>query len=391
LEEKNKPGAKPRDISDLKARLGLAKPGAAPAKESGAPGTPHAGGSSSLPAPFGAPAGRVPAPPGAQVSYAPPDARKDPFGAMSAAVATAAAAPRAAPIPFVDDGKPVESVQARSAHRAARLTLVGVLIAGWIIGYWWGAVVVDRKSYNRMIDDAGTIKVKVTEMAKTLSTIVDALNRDGQKFPTGLPDAELTAKLKGMSAELAAPDQERLFHTNYARFENIVIDELFNYYNDTIALYEQIRRHVTASERDKDLLDSFGKEAVKTDVNYGITIEPGRVTVSKLVQIVSPICKGGKTDCKNVSDLDGFMVTYAPGGTPFAAKLNGNGIRVMPLEHTALFDGMVAGAKPEALAGLDYKRRLANIRILATRLYGVQKSLLSHLESDAQKSKQFAL
>src|SRR5262249_8666600 len=140
----------------------------------------------------------------------------------------------------------------------------------------------------------------------------------------------------------------QIFHTNFARLESITIDELFNYYNDTISLYEQIRRQVSASEKEKELLEAFAKEARTQEVNYGIAVEPGRLPQGKLVQILDKVCKNGKNDCQNVSELDGFLVTYSAGGKPFAAKLAGGGVRVVPIARSEMFDGMVAGAKPEA-------------------------------------------
>src|SRR5262249_31474943 len=153
---------------------------------------------------------------------------------------------------------------------------------------------------------------------------VEVLNRNAQKHPNGTPDFELVAALKAM--DLTPPNQQQLFHTNYARLESITVDELFNYYNDTIALYEQIRRQVSASEKEKELLEAFAKQARMQEVSYAVTMEPGHgLTQGKLVQIVDKVCKGGKNDCQNVSDLEGFLVTYSPGGKPFEAKLAGNG------------------------------------------------------------------
>jgi hypothetical protein len=319
------------------------------------------------------------------VTPAPPDARRDPFGAMSAAVAPVAQ--HHAPYPhFVDDGVPVENVS-RGSRASLFIFGFAVLLVGGGLGYWWGGIVVDRKMYNRMVDDAGSIKGEVDAMAKRLSTIVDALNNNGRRAPTGAPDFDLVRTFKEM--DLTPPDQQRLFRTNYARLEDIAIDELFNYYNDTINLYEQIKRHVAMSEKEKDLLDAFARDAKALDVNYGVTLEPGKVMVAKLVQIIETICKGGKKDCQNINELDGFMVAQGPGATPFAAKISGNGLRVVPIEHSQMFDSMVAGAKPEALAGQDYKRRLAQIRLLSQKLFQSQKSLLAHLDGVAKQPKLF--
>src|SRR5262249_48923105 len=110
LDETKKPG--PRDISDLKARLGLKKPGAAPAGTTPAAGAPAAttpaaaGGApvaaKPIPSPFGQPhpapapgappvaARPIPSPfgqpePAPAQPAAPPDPRRDPFAQAQAA------------------------------------------------------------------------------------------------------------------------------------------------------------------------------------------------------------------------------------------------------------------------------------------------------------------
>jgi hypothetical protein len=389
LEDKNKPG-KPRDISDLKARLGLAKPGAAPRADGNVPqttpsgGVPFGGGGSlgaggqaasrPLPAPFQQPAA------------APPDARKDPFGAMSGAVAAGAAAAQPAYRPYVDDGKPVENVMAKRAHRASRITIAVFSLLALVVGYWWGGIIFDRKMHNRTIEDAVQIKEEVEGMKKTRVQIQDLLLKNQQAFPTGAPDFGLVEGLDKLG-ELKAPNQQKLFQTNYMRFENIAIDELFNYYNDTISMYEQVRRHVAMSNRDKEMLTAAAANARQQDVAYGVVIEPGKITSGKLVQMVGKVCKGGKPDC-GLNELEGMMVTGTPGAAPFKAVFQGSGAHVIPLDMSPLLQGMMEGAKPEQMAANDYKRRLNGIRLLALiKLPQVEKSLLEHLSEEAAKSK----
>jgi hypothetical protein len=384
LEDKNKPG-KPRDISDLKARLGLAKPGAAPKADGNAGAAPHSSGT-----PFGgspAVGGARPLPaPFQQPAAAPPDARKDPFAAMSSSVAAGAAAAAPAYRPYVDDGKPVENVMAKRAHRASRITIAVFSLLALIVGYWWGGIVFDRKMHNRTVDDASQIKEEVEGMKKIRVQIQDLLMKNQQGFPTGAPDFGLIEGLDKMG-ELKPPNQQKLFQTNYMRFENIAIDELFNYYNDTISMYEQIRRHVAMSNRDKELLTQAAANAKTTDVAYGVVIEPGKITQGKLVQLVAKACKGGAPDCA-VKDLEGMMVTGTPGAAPFKAVFTGNGPHLIPLDSTPLLQGMAEGAKPEQMAANDYKRRLNGIRLLALiKLPQVEKSLLEHLSEEAAKSK----
>jgi hypothetical protein len=171
------------------------------------------------------------------------------------------------------------------------------------------------------------------------------------------------------------------------RFENIAIDELFNYYNDTISMYEQIRRHIATTQRDKELLTQAAQDMKQQDVAYGVVIEPGKITQGKLVQMVGKACKGGKPDC-GINELEGMMVTGTPGAAPFKAVFQGSGAHVIPLEGSPLLQSMVEGAKPAAVAANDYKRRLNGIRLLGLiKLPPVEKSLLDHLTEEAQKSK----
>ena len=392
MEDKNKPG-KPRDISDLKARLGLAKPGAAPKADGNAGAAPHTtptggvpfGGGGGGAATFGSgsPASRPLPAPFQQPAAAPPDARKDPFGAMSASVQPAAAPAYHA---YVDDGKPVENVMAKRAHRASRITIAVFALLAFVVGYWWGGIIFDRKMHNRTVDDAQQIKEEVEGMKKLRVQIQDLLLKNQQAFPTGAPDFGLIDGLDKLG-ELKPPNQQKLFQTNYMRFENIAIDELFNYYNDTISMYEQIRRHVAMSQRDKDMLTQAAANAAKTDIAYGVVIEPGKITQGKLVQMVAKACKGGKPDCP-INELEGMMVTGTPGAAPFKAVFAGSGAHVIPLDSSPLLQGMIEGAKPEMMAANDYKRRLNGIRLLALiKLPQVEKSLVEHLSEEASKSK----
>src|SRR5688500_125202 len=144
-----KPGAK--DISDLKARLGLKKSGgAAPAKGGG------------LAAPPGARGGVIPAPPGAQPPRPHiPDAKDDPFGAMNAMAAHAqvAAQPQ---IIVVNDGAPVEQVRKKANMRLA--ILAGVALVPLILGIMVGKISAGGKQYNRVIEDAAKIRDDVKKM-----------------------------------------------------------------------------------------------------------------------------------------------------------------------------------------------------------------------------------
>lgn len=284
-----------------------------------------------------------------------------------------------------DDGTPAPRVGGRPLITTL-LTIALGLVGGALLGYFWSQVSADRRNYNKMISDASGITAEVKDLSQRLDTIAGALRKNAQVAPQGTPDFGLIDALKAI--KLDPPSQQKIFHTNYARFENLTIEELFNYYNDTVALYEQIKRHVTQSEKEKAFLVKAAEDAKSRDVNYGVVVEPGSTLAkAKLVQIVGNVCKNGKGDCEKLDELEGFRVAYSAGGTPFSAKLAGTGIHVLPLERTQMLDQMVAGAGPEAMAEAEYKRRLGRIRLLVEKLLITQPQLLEHLSAVTKKSK----
>jgi hypothetical protein len=169
-----------RDISELKARLGLKK--AAPEAK----------------APAAKPSGGVAPPPGLAVP-APkqsgpviPAAADDPFGNMNA-MAQIGTMQRAPEIVIVNDGNPVESVSTGS--KAATIAkYAAIALVPLIIGWQLGGIGQSAKQFNKGIDDAGRLEKRVAGMRKDLSDLSTDLG-DAIKKTGGQPDPAITKVL----------------------------------------------------------------------------------------------------------------------------------------------------------------------------------------------------
>ena len=164
MDQNRKPGAPPaKDISDLKARLGLKRPDAAgPAP---APGPGLARPTGVLPAGFpgqGPIPGAAPAPQAAQ-----PPAALDPYAAMK---------PQQGMFDLrtIDDGAPVENVRS-GRGKAAIVTAIVVGIAAFALGAGLGVSGVGRANMNTANHAAKTVKAELDEMQKTLTQVGTAM------------------------------------------------------------------------------------------------------------------------------------------------------------------------------------------------------------------------
>jgi hypothetical protein len=402
LDENKKPGA-PRDISDLKARLGLKKTGVMPAvapnttPPAGQPVNQQTGSYGALapapsygvptPAPLSGPPppfGRPEPPPAA-----PPDPRRDPFGAQQQAAAANLAA-------FYGIGQSLpgsaDAVDAQPIAKPKPWGRIGllVIICGVVFGVGdaCGRIQRDRIEWNITTDQAGQIRDEVEKLQKQLIALVDTMNSTpaGRK---GEVDIELTAKLGAL--DLKKPDTVKIFHTNYASLEPIIVERLMQYYDGTVKLYDLVTSHAKKTENDKDALARMAKEGAKADKNYGVIVEPqGGLMLAKFVEVGTPVCNdSSKTDC-NTNELKGFQYRLDSGGGWGTRPVKGKPETiVMPLQQTPLFKAVAAG-NPDFLAVKDYIRRSAEIRLLASQLMNEQKEVLADLKRAAERPKMFA-
>jgi hypothetical protein len=391
LDDNKKPGQ--RDISDLKARLGLKKTAAMPAAAPNV--TPPTGqtsipapipggqgsGPSSVPSPFGRPA--EPPPPQPQ---APPDPRRDPFAQQQAAN-LAAFYGVGQVLPGSAEGvSDAPMTKPKAMGRIIAVAGFGLVVFG--LGNACGRIYGSRVGFNETIDHAAQIRDEVDKLGKQLNSVADVMNAS-KLTAQGQPDFDMTKKLAEM--DLKKPDTQKIFHTNYARLEDIAIERLFNYYDHTIRLYDEITIHAKKTESDKDAIESYLKNgATKGDKNYGVIMDlSGAIPLAKFVEVGAPVCaEAGKTDCP-ANELKGFKYRTDSGGTWSERPVKGKpGETVTPMQGGPLFKAVASG-NPDILAFKDYLRRVVSIKTLAVGLVAEQKEVLADLKRAAERPKVF--
>lgn len=401
MDENKKPG--PRDISDLKARLGLKKTAAMPAAApnttppTGQPIAPHA-----VPPPsgFGAPAsthqagppppfGRPAEPPPPQPAP-PPDPRRDPFAAHQQQAAANLAAFYGLGQALPGSADSVSEAPISKPKPWGRIFLLGIVaLVPFVVGNCWGRIQRDRIEFNNTTDQAAQIRDEVDKMAKQLTTIVDLINSSKATLQGNI-DLDLSAKLGAL--DLRKPDNVRIFHTNYASLEPMTVERLMQYYDNTIKLYDEITAHAKKTANDKEAITRvMNSGAVKNDKNYGVIVEPmNGLMLAKFVEVGSPVCSDpSKTDC-SAKELKGFKYRMDAGAAWGERPVKGRPEQiVMPIQQTPLFKAVAAG-NPDFLALKDYARRMAEIRQLSMVLMNEQKDVLSDLKKASERPKLFA-
>jgi hypothetical protein len=397
LEDNKKPG--PRDISDLKARLGLKKTGTMPAVSQSTPQPPgqqapnplgqptqpqYAAASSAVPSPFGR---QEPPPQAPPQPAAPPDPRRDPFAAQQQA-SLAAFYGINQNLPGSADAVHAEPLSKPKPWGKIGFIL-GVSAVPFIIGSWVGAISRGRSDYNLTTEQAGQIHAEVEKISKQLTSIADTINSSPESRK-GNVDIEMSVKLGQL--DLKKPDTVKIFHTNYQNLEPIVVERLMQYYNGATKLLDEVQAHSKKTENDKDALVRMQKEGAKSDKNYGVIVEQqGGLTLAKFVEVGSPVCNDpSKTDC-NANELKGFQYRLDSGSGWGTRPVKGKPETiVMPLQQTPLFKAVAAG-NPDFLAVKDYARRMAEIRQLLGGLMNSQKDVLGDLKKAADRPKMLAL
>jgi hypothetical protein len=320
----------------------------------------------------------------------PPDPRRDPFAVAAPAAGAFLPAPVAEPTyVVVEAGAPSDELGRRRYARYAKWA--GLILVPLVLGYLVGGIGAGRKAYNRTIADAATIKADVEGLGKTLERVVDVLRQSATRAK-GAADFKLIDDLAAL--KLQPPDAQRtLFHTNYYYLEDLVINRLFGYYNETIELYRLVNRHVERTTRERSAIESFmtsearmAGEAGRT--NYGVVFSTeGALPVANLVEVGQRVCKGGGSDCRTAADLIGFEVRSDTGGTWVPRKLKGQDAeRLVPLQPTPFMRTAMSG-RPELLSMRDYERRLRDIRFLCEVLQRTQKELLADLKRAAERDR----
>jgi hypothetical protein len=408
-----------RDISELKARLGLKK--AAPeakapvAKQTGALAPP--------------PGLNVPGP-AKQSGPVIPAASDDPFGNMNA-MAQIGTAQRAPEFVIVNDGKPVESVSTGS--KAASIAKFAVpafvaLILGWLLGAAGQSAVFANKS----IDSANNVAVAITRAKKDLSdlqsNLTDALKKSGGKIDPSvtkvISDALQKPTFKMSSNqrpdEVKEPEADAgVYRIPEGEFDPGMAGRVIGFYAHLNELAQMMDEHVKAARTD-DLAIAQGATAAgnaQTTINgqsilkYAIILAnpsdadrtSGKVagpTGAQLVEIGPQLC-GDRSLAKDGVCPDGppgigyrlmpsstdsasqwsrAEVAKAAAGQPY--PLNS----LVELAPTGVLDSVVKGAMPSATE-IIYQHRVDTIRASIEQLLTEGEAVNNSLKKMPNKKK----
>jgi hypothetical protein len=407
VEQPKKPGAAPtKDISDLKARLGLRKPDAASPAGSmpgAVPGQmPSQGPTQGPPGGQGARAAAPGYPGGPRPGQGVPAPMPQSAPVVQAAPAAAPALnPYAAMRPqqgqfdlrSIDDGIPVEKVKA-GAGKAIIITSFIVGIAAFALGAGLGISSVGRANMNTANRAARTVKKELEGMQKTLSQVNNAFLLSAQRLAAGKReplsyDPKLIEDLQQVKLD-PRPDTSKIFRVDYYRLEDVVVDHLFNYYYDSLALYGEVERHIKRTRNDAESLKAFtAQDAAKQVQNYGVVFDTaGKLTVANLVEVGEQVCKGGAPTCP-ADQMEGFKIRSNTGAPWVVRKVSAKGDGVVPMKPTPLMDAVMSGS-PDQVRAESYKQRVANIRLIIARLNGTQKELFNGVDKAASRPDVFA-
>ncbi len=388
MDENKKPGQ--RDISDLKARLGLKKGAAAPA--GGAPSV----GSGTGPQPIAPSSGgtgphetvSAPFASGAAAQPTANDPRRDPFGQQQAANLAAFYGINQAMPGTADAASDTNLSQNKGGTRA--LIIVGAAVLGLIIGQSFGRIFSERLEFNASIDQAEKLNTEVQRIEKHVSEIIAAVTTSTQKSHGGV-DTDLAATLGGLVPK-DKPDTLLLFHSNYAHMDPVAVDRLFTYFNDATVLFREIESHKNATLADKETINSAAKSIEeKNKKKYAIILDLSKpVGLSQLVELGDVVCNTpGQKDC-NAAELKGFQYRVASSGNWSERPAKGKPEQVVyPLQPTPFFESILSG-NPDVLVLRDYGRRMQSIGKLASEIDAVQKQVVADMKKSAERPRLFA-
>lgn len=395
-----------RDISELKARLGLKKATtpAAAARPNGATG-------GVVPPP-----GLAPPPPPQPVI---PNAAEDPFAAMNA-MAAVGTVQRAPEIVIVNDGKPVEHVGA-SKHGAALAKLIAPAVVALIIGVVIGQIARSANVYNEGLknsrsilgDDktASTVK-NVKRSLSDLDGVLDEM-RTKNNFR---PDAAADKKLRDLSARLDVKSAT-VFRTAGA-IEPELTGLIMSFYAGAAEVKGMLDGHVKAAAND-DLALTAGKSAAASAsvkehenatlasfgaVRYGALIQAptdtDRVDFGvKLVELGPPYCGGPQPVTTGKCDNNEAPTAYAYRGEPGAGWTKGDlqvqGSDSVPTKRLVMLlpngtrDALIKGSEAGA-SEVFYVKRLRTLSERTKKLIDEANKLEQRLQAESSKSARFS-
>lgn len=296
----------------------------------------------------------------------------------------------------IDDGQPAENVRS-GRGKAVIFTSIVVGIAAFALGAGMGMSGVGRANMNTANHAAKTVKAELDNMQKTLTQIGTAMAMSQQRMAAAKKDTlsydpALIADLEKIKLD-PRPDTSKIFRVDYFRLEDVVVDRLFNYYYDSIALYNETERHIKRTKADAESLKTFSeKNAASETKNYGVVFDTGsKIIVGNLVEVGDQVCKGGATECA-AADLEGFKVRVNT-GAPWVPRKAGGKLesdKLVPLKPTPLMDAVMAGS-PDQVRNEAYRQRTTNMRAITARLTASQKELFEGINKAASRPDVFTI
>ncbi len=369
-----RPGA--RDISDLKAKLGLAK---------GASRKPGIGGEVAPP-PGMAPA-NVPAPPGVGA----------PFQNVHSA-GSSAQIPNQQEVIVIKEGESVAGVQKNKQwQRIGKLVAMGLLPL--IFGLFIGAVKAQNGAYNAGLDDADNLATQVRTARTQLQTIQNSLldNKSKGKGTFLVPDKELTDTLISLSNQLPEHQQWKQIYATPLR--GAVAQGTFDFFNEISRVRSLLVDHTKQSKLDdKQLPADVAKKlsiARRLAIVYAGKSGGG---AAKLVEIGGFICPGGAVSGRPCpgGKMAGFTVRESrkdgfgkrdlfQGDSADSALPNG---KLVPLASTGVLRDALIGAK-NSVTNEAYKARLEQLDKLVESLIQRATNIDKALTAESRKSRKF--
>ncbi len=384
-----------RDISDLKARLGLKK-GAAPATGQNL--------TNGRPAGVVPPPGlNLPPPPGVHQQPVIPNASEDPFGAMNAmaAVATTARAPE---MIIVNDGRPVEDVgSSGTAGKIAKIAIPGLVAL--LIGVAIGKLGESASAYNEAIGDAKEVlgdkatASTVLNVKSTLSAIDDLLEES--KKNQFRPDDTLNKQLELLGQKLVV-ESEVIYRKRIAALDPKLAGQLVAFYAGVAEVKTMIDTHMTSARLDSTVFKKYKEKSdellMKESENasligqrrYAVLIQaPGEKEQgefgAKIVELGGVYCGEAAKDTINkcpegsAPTAFSYRTEIGPAGMARAGFSKGQlatpttdnvpTMKLLPLLPGSVGDSLVKGAEP--VASVEYYRR--RLRLLYERVHGKEK------------------
>jgi hypothetical protein len=264
--------------------------------------------------------------------------------------------------------------------------------AAFALGGGLGIASVGRANMNTANHAAKAVKGEIDTMEKTLSQIGRAVALSQQRLGASKKDPlsydpQLIADLKSIKLD-PRPTTGTIFRVDFFRLPDADVDKLFNYYYDTIALYNEVERHVRRSENDADALKAFSEKAAANGTkNYGIVFDnsAGKIIVANLVEVGDQVCKNGGKEC-GAGDLVGFKIRSGS-GAPWVDRKTGSKLdlgNLIPMRPTPFMDAVMTGS-PDQVREESYKQRMTTIRALVSRLTTGQRELLDGISKDASR------